>query len=83
MKLPHGPVTEWNMEMLSEEVLQHEYELAYEVLNDIIIDDQIVISGMLKKPLNDMSDLERHAVGVWKKRLQRAEDELERRFLLS
>lgn len=82
MRLPHGPVTKWNMELLSDEVLQHEYDLCYEVLNDIIIDGEVRIIGMLKNPDLE-NEMGRAAINVWKTRLMRAETEIERRFLLS
>ena len=91
-RLPHGPVTEWVMEDLSDEVLEHELALSYEVLHDIHCsmppyNGGVAIRGMLKELADDTPKSRdpqyRSAVEVWKKRLQRAQDELERRYLLS
>lgn len=91
-KLITGGVFDWDMTSISDEQLQHEYDLAYEVLHDIHCprppwNGGVAIRGMLKEATEDnahtRSTIFRHALEVWKLRLKRAEDELERRYLLS
>ena len=85
-------VLEWDMTELTDAELQHEFDLSYEVLHDIHssfppYNGGVAIKGMLKKIRDNDPDAQGEvflsAVVVWKKRLQNAEDELERRFLLS
>lgn len=68
------------------EELQHEWHLSYEVLNDIHYEGKVVIKGMLKEDLDQCcfgKEQFMFALSTWQQRFARAENELERRFLLS
>lgn len=76
----------------SSEELEHEYELSYEILNDVHCsfppwNGGVAISGLLKQDPDKNGICSREtfleALATWKARLKRAEDELERRYLLS
>jgi hypothetical protein len=89
-RLPTGGALDWDMTTLTDGQLEHEYHLAYEVLNDIYCsyspwNGGVAIKGMLKeddpKTLNDPNW--KSALETWRLRLSNAETEIERRFLLS
>lgn len=83
MKLPTQEVN--NLLALSNEQLQHEYDLSFEVLNGIYIDGQLVIKGMLFEDITGYPNQEQFllALNHWKKRLERATDELMERAIFS
>ena len=81
MKLPRGPTTDWDMTKLTDEQLKHEYDLAYEILNGVYIDGELIVKGMLFKESD--SDMFPEALRVWKLRLERAKDKLIDRMILS
>lgn len=79
--LPRGSALEWDMTKLTQEQLQYEYDLAYEILHGIYIDGELIIEGMLNiEPNGPMYD---EALHVWKLRLSRAQEELVDRQILS
>ncbi len=85
--LPHGSATEWDMTQLSDEQLNHAHHIAYEALYGHTLDGKLVAPGLLS---TDFRGLGPHvegamprAIETWKKRLNMALDETERRFLLS
>lgn len=88
--LPTGGALDWDMTTLTDAQLEHEFHLAYEVLNDIHCsyppwNGGVAIKGMLKE--DDPQKLEdpywKPALKTWQLRLSNAEQEIERRFLLS
>lgn len=83
MKLPTQEVN--NLLALSNEQLQHEYDLSFEVLNGIYIDGQLVIKGMLFENIDEYPNRDQFllALNHWKKRLERATDELMERAIFS
>lgn len=90
-RLPTGGVLDNDLSTYNQEKLEHEFHLAYEVLHDIHCsyppwNGGVAIPGMLKED-PDKSSFGREqflsALAVWKLRLARAEEELEKRYLLS
>lgn len=91
-RLPTGGMLDKDLSTLTDEALKHEHDLAYEVLHDIHCsyppwDGGVAIKGMLKEVAENSERAQgeqfQWALQVWKLRLKRAEDELERRYLLS
>ncbi len=86
IRLPSGGALEWDMTTLTNDQLEYEYELAHESLYGHKVKGEIVLKGFLdpeyKSPYFDKTSLEQ-AITIWKLRFSRAEDELERRYLLS
>lgn len=80
-KLPYGGATIKDLSKLPLEQVEHEYDLAFEILNGCYVDGELVIPGML----NVESTGESHdaAVLVWKRRLEVAYNELVERQILS
>lgn len=87
-RLPTGGALEWDMTQLTDAQLEHEYQLAYESMYGHTINGVVVIPGF-RSPDFDPQDIywvKDHydeALAVWTLRLERAEQELERRYLLS
>jgi hypothetical protein len=91
-RLPTGGVFNQDITKYTEAELEHEQQLAYEVLNDIHCsyppwNGGVAITGMLKQNPDESSvgrEQFLRALETWKLRLKRAEDELlERRLLRS
>lgn len=81
-----------DLSIITDEQLEYELQLAYEVLNDVHstyppYNGGVAIKGMLKELAEDSFQSRGTAfiasLATWKFRLCRAQTELERRFLLS
>lgn len=90
-RLPTTGVFAKDIQLYTQEELEHEYRLSYEILHDVHCkyppwNGGVAIPGMLKED-PDKSRFGREtfldALNTWKARLNRAETELERRYLLS
>jgi hypothetical protein len=90
-RLPTGGVLDEDLSSYSQEKLEHEFHLSYEVLHDIHCkyppwNGGVAIKGMLKENPDECKfgrEQFLSSLAVWKLRLARAEEELERRYLLS
>lgn len=84
MKLPTGHNLR-DLQNLTDEQVQHEYDLCYEILHGVYIDGALIIEGMLHQDPAVVGNEEEFkiAVRVWQIRLDRATDELMERSLLS
>lgn len=87
-----GNVTTADLSDISDEQLEHELQLSYEILHDVHCtyppyNGGVAIKGMLKELAEDepisRTDGFKRSLSVWQLRLRRAQEELERRFLLS
>ena len=84
--LPSGGALEWDMTTLTDDQLEHEYRLSYESLYGHTYQGEILIKGLRDPdfdPLNYKKETIEEANRVWSLRFSRAEQELERRYLLS
>lgn len=85
--LPSGGALGWDMTTLTIDQLEYEHHLAYESLYGHTYEGVIVIRGLRDPefipPSSFNKDTLDEANKVWTLRFTRAEDELERRFLLS
>lgn len=86
-RLPSGGALDWDMTLLTDSQLEHEYHLAYESLHGHTYQGVVILKG-LRDPeyvplFNCSEEILNQAKQVWNLRFSRAEDELERRFLLS
>jgi len=85
-RLPTGGALHWDMTQLTDEQLGHEHHLAYESLYGHTYEGVILIPGLLSPDFdkrNFSSEIIKEALATWTLRFQRAENELERRYLLS
>ena len=86
-RLPSGGALDWDMTILSDKQLEYEYHLAYESLYGHTHEGVVVLKG-LRDPEYVPPCGFKHATiieanRVWSLRFSRAENELERRYLLS
>lgn len=85
--LPGGSALDWDMTKLTDDQLEYEHHLAYESLYGHKVDGIIRIKGYrdpeYQPPGGFSKEMLSDAESVWTLRFTRAEDELERRFLLS
>lgn len=85
--LPPGPPTEWDMKTLTFEQLEYERNLCKQVLYGTYLPEMnLRIAGLLEQTANQMRVNQKtydDAVRVWQLRLQRAEDEIFERCLIS
>ena len=87
IRLPSGGALDWDMTTLTDDQLCYEHELARQSLYGHEVNGEIVLKGFLDPEYQPLFSFSREfleeAITVWKLRYSRAEDELERRYLLS
>lgn len=86
MKLPTGENIHKELIHLSDEQVQHEYDLCYEILHGVYVDGEMLIEGMIYIDPDMHANSEQFviALNTWTRRLEIAKTELlERTFLLS
>lgn len=88
MKLPTGENLFKNLHYLTDEQVEHEYNLCYEVINGVFIDGELIVEGLIHKDENTYPDRDAReglikAKEVWVHRMEIAWKELLERHLLS
>jgi len=85
MKLITGENIYRDLTVLSDECVQHEYDLCYEILHGVYIEGELLIKGMLfqDENFNGNPELFKIALNIWLRRFEVAKMELLERMILS